>query len=212
MAIRGHSLLLAGVLSSLLSAGFGSAASAKGDDLPLNIRIVGLAGERNVELVSSGDLEGALAFDGQVADLEEMATSLVFGSAWPGARTAPGLVSFYEIDFTQPLVADRFPWNEMRSPHFYFYPAHGSVPAYLRVHVTRGPQPAVDGWLLARPEFTQLIAPRLDGLTPIHTAPQPSGYGVGWWLGPVVVLLAAGVLVFRRIGYFMPVVAMPRTK
>jgi hypothetical protein len=212
IASRCRCLLLSGALAVVLAAGFGSTAFAKGDGLPLNVRIVGSAGVRSFEFVRSGDLEGALAFNNQLADLEQLADWLVFGSGRPG-RAAPWPSGFYEIGFTQPLAAGRFPWNGMPSPQFYFYPAHGSTAAYVRLHVTRGSQSPVDGWLPARPEFTELVAAHLNGLSPLRSAPQPAAYPAAWWwLGTVPLLIAASVVVRRRIGYFIPVVAMPRTK
>jgi hypothetical protein len=196
----------------LLLASLGSAALAKGDDLPLNIRIVGADGDRIIDFASGADPAGATIFSDQVADIEPMAPALVFGPGPAGWR-APGLTSFYEIDFTQPLAADRFPWNGMGSPHFYFYPAHGGIPAYVRLHVTRGSQSAVDGWIPAQAEFTNRVTARLNGLEPFRATPQPPASPAGWWwLGAVVLLVLAGVLMLRRVGYFMPLVAMPRTK
>jgi hypothetical protein len=202
-------LLLGTALAVALAGGLSSTAFAKGDGLPLSVRILGAAGERQIDFVSSADLEGALAFNNQVADLEQMATPLVFSAGRQGGWPNPGLASYYEIDFNQPLTADRFPWNGMSRPQFYFYPARGSTPAYVRLHVTRGSQPAVDGWQPARPEFTKLLTPHLIGLTPIHPTRAPAAYQ-GAWL-PATVLLFLGASVFL-VGYFMPVVAMPRTK
>jgi hypothetical protein len=211
-ASRCRTLLLSGALAVALAAGVGSTAVAKGGDLPLNVRIVGAGGQRPIEFVQSGDLDGAMAFNNQAADLEQLADWLVFGTGRPG-RPAPGLSSLYEIDFTPPLAGGQFPWNGMRIPHFYFYPAHGVTAAYVRLHLTRGSQPPVDGWLLARPEFTDLVATHLNGLAAIDSAPRSPADPVGWWwLGPVLLLAGAGVVWLRRIGYFMPVVAMPRTK
>jgi hypothetical protein len=204
-------LLLSSVVAVVLAGAFGSAALAKGDDLPLNIRIVGAAGDRHIDFASGADPAGATIFRDQVANIEPMAPTLVFGPG-PAGRRAPGLTSYYEIDFTQPLAADRFPWNGMGNPHFYFYPAHGGVPAYVRLHVTRGSQPAVDGWLPALPQFADLVTARLNGLAPFQAAPQPPASPPGWWFGAVLLLVGAGVLVLQRVGYFMPVVAMPRTK
>jgi hypothetical protein len=214
MALRSRSLLLGGVLAILLAAGFSSAALAKGQDLPLNVRIVGAAGEHDIKFVSSEELDRAAPFNDQVADMEKLATPLVFGSERPVSLPAPGLTDFYEIDFTQLLAAYRFPWRGMRSPQFYFYLAQGGTPAYVRLHVPRGSRPAVDGWLLARPGFTELITPYLSGLTTIHSEPQPPAQPVGWWwLGPVLVLVGASVLLLSQAGrYFIPVVAIPRTK
>ncbi|MDQ6945536.1 MAG: hypothetical protein M3256_04525 [Actinomycetota bacterium] len=198
MTSRG--LLLSGVLAGVLVASFGSMAFAKGDDLPLNVRMVGLGGERGIQFVSGGDLNGAAAFSDQVADIEQVATSLVFGSGRPASLPTPGLTDFYEIDFTQPLAADRFPWNGMPSPQFYYYPAHGSLPAYVRLHMARGSQPAVDGWLLARPGFIDLINRHLNGLAPLHPQPTPPNYPVGWWLlGPVLLFVVASLLLLRRL-------------
>jgi hypothetical protein len=200
-------VLLGTVLATMLAGGLGSAALAKGNGLPLNVRIVGAAGERQIDFVSSANLDGALAFNNQVADLEQVATPLVFSAGRQGGWPNPGLASYYEIDFNQPLTTDRFPWNGMSRPHFYFYPTRGSTPAYVRLHVTRGAEPPVDGWLLARPEFTQLVAPHLNGLTPMH--PPPQQVPVRWLPGAVLVFLGVGAFL---VGYFMPVVAMPRTK
>lgn len=212
MRLRRRRLLLSGAVVVALTAGLGATAFAKGGDLPRNLRIVGASGERPIEFVRSGDLDGAMAFNNQVADLEEMATWMVFGSGRPG-RPAPGLNSFYEIHFTPPLAGAQFPWNGMRSPQFYFYPSHGGTAAYVRLHLTRGSEPPVDGWLLARPEFTDLMATHLNGWAAFESTPHSPAYSAGWWwLGPVLVLLAAGAPLFRRTGYFMPVVAMPRTK
>jgi hypothetical protein len=213
MVLRSRTLLLSGVLAALLAAAFGVSAFAKGEELTLSVRIVGAAGERDIKFVSDEDLARAAPFSEQIADLEQMATPLVFGSDRPVGQPTPGLTEFYEIDFTQTLATYRFPWNGMSSPRFYFYPAHGN-PAYVRLHVARGSQPAVDGWVLARPAFTDLIMPHLVGLTPIHSqmakSAQPFGF---WWLGPILLLAAASALLVRRVGrYFIPLVAAPPTK
>jgi hypothetical protein len=214
MALRSRSLLLGAVLAILLAAGFNAAALAKGQDLPLNVHVVGAAAHQDIKFVSGEELAAAAPFTDQVADLEKLATPLVFGSERPVSLPAPGVIDFYAIDFTQLLAAYRFPWRGMRSPQFYFYPAQGGTPAYVRLHVTRGSQAAVDGWLLARPGFTELITPYLSGLTPIHSEPQPPAQPVGWWwLGPILVLGGASALLLRQVGrYFMPVVAPPPTK
>jgi hypothetical protein len=202
MALRSRSLLLGGVLAILLAAGFSSATFAKGQDLPLNVHIVGAAGNQDIKFVSSEELAAAAPFTDQVADMEKLATPLAFGSERPVSLPAPGLTDFYDIDFAQQLAAYRFPWN-----------AQPSV-LLLRLHVARGSQPSVDGWLLALPGFTELITPHLSGLTPIHTVPQPPTHSMGWWLlGPILLLVVASVLLLRQVGrYFIPVVAMPPTK
>ena len=120
---------------------------------------------------------------------------------------------YYEIDFAQPLAADRFPWNGMSTPHFYFYPGRGGIPAYVRLHVTRGSEPPVDGWIPAQPEFANWVTPYLERLAPLQSPPRPPASPAGWWwLGLVLLLAGASVVLLRRIAYFMPVVAMPRTK
>jgi hypothetical protein len=212
MVLSCRRLLLGWAVAVVLAAGLSSTAFAKGDDLPLNARISGAAGARTIDFVAAVDPTWATVFSDEVADMEPMAPTLVFGPG-PAGRRAPGLTIFYEIDFAQPLAAYRFPWNGMTSPHFYFYPARGGIPAYVRLHVTRGSQPAVDGWIPAQPEFTNLVTPYLDGLSPLQPAAQRPAPPIGlWWLGPVLVLGGASVLLLRRVGYFMPVVAMPRTK
>src|ERR1700694_950285 len=192
--------LLGSAVALVPAAGLSPAAFAKGDDLPLNARIIGAAATRTIDFVAAVDPTWATVFSDEVADMEPMAPTLVFGPG-PAGRRAPGLTTFYEIDFAQPLAAYRFPWNGMTSPHFYFYPARGGIPAYVRLHVTRGSQPAVDGWLPAQPEFTNLVTPYLDGLSPLQPAAQRPAPPLGlWWLGPVLVLGGASVLLLRRLG------------
>ena len=69
-------LLLGTALAVALAGGLSSTALAKGDGLPLNVRIVGAAGERQIDFVSTGDLDGALAFNNQVVDLEQRLLSV----------------------------------------------------------------------------------------------------------------------------------------
>src|ERR1700730_12289890 len=212
MVLSCRRLLLGWAVAVVLAAGLSSAAFAKGDDLPLNAHSIGAAGARTIDFVAAVDPNWTTVFSDEVADMEPMAPTLVFGPG-PAGRRAPGLTTFYEIDFDQPLAAYRFPWNGMTRPHFYFYPARGGVPVYVRLHVTRGSQPAVDGWLPAQPEFTNLLAPYLDGLSPIQSAPQSTAPPPGWWwLAPVLLLIRASVVLLRLGGYFLTVVAMPRTQ
>src|ERR1700738_2371758 len=152
MVLSCRRLLLGWAVAVVLAAGLSPAAFAKGDDLPLNARIIGAAGARTIDFVAAVDPNWTTVFSDEVADIEPMAPTLVFGPG-PAGRRAPGLTIFYEIDFVQPLAADRFPGNGMRHAPFYFYPGRGSVPAYVRLHATRGSQRSVDGWLPAQPEF-----------------------------------------------------------
>src|ERR1700682_216805 len=211
MTLRFRRLLLSWAVA-VLASGLGSTALAKGDDLPLNARIVGATSTRTIDFAAAVDPAGATIFRDEVADIEPMATTLAFGPG-PAGRRAPGLTAFFEIDFTQPLAAYRFPWNGMNTPHFYFYPGRGGIPAYVRLHVTRGAQPAVDGWIPAQPEFLNLLPPYLDGRKPFQPAMRPPASPVGWWwIAPVLLLVGGSVALLRRIAYFIPVVAMPRTK
>jgi hypothetical protein len=208
----------------VLAARLAPTAVAKGEDLPVNARIVGAAGARTIDFVTAVDPTGATIFSDEVADIEPMAPALVFGPG-PAGRPAPGLTSYYEIDFAQPLAADRFPWNGMSTPHFYFYPGHAGIPAYVRLHVTLGSQPPVDGWIPAHLEFANWVTPYLEKLAPFQSVSRPPASPAGWsWLGPVLLAAGASVFLLRRLGlpyagrlvrsarYFMPVVAMPRTK
>jgi hypothetical protein len=208
----------------VLAASLGLTAVAKGEDLPVNARIIGAAGTRTIDFVAAVDPTGATIFSDEVADIEPMAPALVFGPG-PAGRPAPGLTSYYEIDFAQPLAADRFPWNGMSTPHFYFYPGHAGIPAYVRLHVTRGSQPPVDGWIPAQLEFANWVTPYLEKLAPFQSVSRPPASSSGWsWLGPVLLAAGASVFLLRRLGlpyagrlvrsarYFMPVVAIPRTK
>src|SRR6202035_3810559 len=119
MTLRFRRLLLSWAVAVLASC-LGSTALAKGDDLPLNARIVGATSTRTIDFVPAVDAAGATIFSDEVGDIEPMATTLVLGPG-PAGRRAPGLSAFYEIDFTQPPAAYRFPWNGMSTPHFYFY-------------------------------------------------------------------------------------------
>jgi hypothetical protein len=212
IARRRLRLLLGSAVALVLAASIGTTAVAKGDDLPVNARIIGAAGARTIDFVTAVEPTGATIFSDEVADIEPMAPALVFGPG-PAGRPAPRLTTYYEIDFAQPLAADRFPWNGMSTPHFYFYPGRGGIPAYVRLHVTRGSQPPVDGWIPAQPEFANWVTPYLERLAAFQTASRPpASPSEWWWLGAVLLLAGASVVVLRRIAYFMPVVAMPRTK
>jgi hypothetical protein len=216
--------LLGSAVALVLAASLGLTAVAKGEDLPVNARIIGAAGTRTIDFVAAVDPTGATIFSDEVADIEPMAPALVFGPG-PAGRRAPGLTTYYEIDFAQPLAADRFPWNGMSTPHFYFYPGHAGIPAYVRLHVTRGSPPPVDGWIPAQLEFANWVTPYLEKLAPFQSVSRPPASSSGWsWLGPVLLAAGASVFLLRRLGlpyagrlvrsarYFMPVVAIPRTK
>jgi hypothetical protein len=224
LAMRCLRLLLGSAVALVLAASLGPTAVAKGEDRPVNARIIGPAGARTIDFVTAVDPTGATIFSDEVADIEPMATPLVFGPG-PAGRRAPGLTTYYEIDFAQPLAQDRFPWNGMSTPHFYFYPGHGGIPAYVRLHVARGSQRPVDGWIPAQTEFANWVTPYLEGLASFEAASRPPASPTGWWwLGPVLLAAGASVLLLRRlrlpfagrfvrsVRYFIPVVAMPRTK
>ena len=177
--MRCQRLLVVSALALVLAAGLGTAAYAKGDDLPLNARIIGASGAQTIDFAAAANPTWAMVFSDEVADIEPMAPTLVFGPG-PAGRPAPGLPAYYEIDFAQPLAADRFPWNGMSTPHFYFYPGRGGIPAYVRLHVTRGSQPPVDGWIPAQPEFANWVTPYLERLAPLQSASRLPASPAGW--------------------------------
>jgi hypothetical protein len=224
IARRRLRLLLGSAVALVLAASLATTAVAKGDDLPVNARIIGAAGARTIDFVTAVDPTGATIFSDEVADIEPMAPALVFGPG-PAGRPAPGLTTYYEIDFAQPLAADRFPWNGMSTPHFYFYPGRRGISAYVRLHMTRGSQPPVDGWIPAQLEFANWVTPYLERLAPFQTASRPpASPSEWWWLGAVLLVAGATVLLLRQLGlpcagrqvrsggYFMPLVAAPPTK
>jgi hypothetical protein len=88
-------LLVGSVVALALAAGLGPTGFAKGDDLPLNARIIGASGARTIDFVAAVDPAWATVIGDEVADMEAMAPALVFGPGRAG-RPAPGLTAYYE--------------------------------------------------------------------------------------------------------------------
>lgn len=189
-----HRRLLSGTIAVLVAGLATLAAVAKGEDfLPLTIHLIGAGGDRSFAVAPGPDSQdlGAFIYD-------QVGGALAASSGAPPGLPAPSLTDFYEIVFIQAPTAYRLPWYGMPTAQFFYYPARGSLQAYVRLHVARISEPVQDVWLIAGPSLTNLVERHRDGLQPIHPQPQPAPGLPAWsWLG-LIPLLAGGILVFLR--------------
>src|ERR1700682_6716691 len=100
MTLRFRRLLLSWAVA-VLASGLGSTALAKGDDLPLNARIVGATSTRTIDFATAVDPAGATIFSDEVADIEPMATTLAFGPG-PARPRRPGVTRFFLLELIPP--------------------------------------------------------------------------------------------------------------
>ena len=187
--------LITAVLAAVSSAALAIPALAKEESeyAPLTIRIIGADDERSFDVVSTGDQAGVSAF------IERVGDSVLRGRGTPVGLPAPGLTDYYELALVQgPNAVNRLPWYGMPIARFFFYPARGSVPAYLRIRIARVSEPAHDAWLKAGPSLIGLVDGHRDGLAPVHPRPRPaSEMPVAVWLTVAAAFLIVVVLLAR---------------
>ncbi len=161
--------LLSGVIAVLVAGLATSTAVAKGEAngeefLPLTIHIVGSGGDRSFAVVPGPDSQDL----GRFID-DQIGAALAASSGARAGLPAPNLTDFYEIVFIQAPTAYRLPWYGMPTGQFFYYPARGSLPAYVRLHIGRISEPVHDVWLIAGPSLMNLVERHRDGLQPIHS-------------------------------------------
>ena len=176
-------------MALLLAFASGGVATAKGPDFyaPLRIRLVGSNGSRAFDAGSGPDQEATYQLTQQVVK--------AVASPSPGT-VPPDAGDYYEVLFEQqPGAMTKLPWYGMPVARFFYHPAHGTAPAYLRIAVARQSEPTHEEWELVSPDSRDLLARHLSGLAPIRLPrPAPTPNPMLPWLPPAAALVFAGFL------------------